>query len=76
MRPEAYAFLWGGEGPIAGRWYYASERIYILHLVALLLWFLCGALLSLHQGTRSRKPLIVHMLLTVLWVLVSIASPE
>lgn len=33
--PEKYACLWGGEGPVARLWYYASERLYLLHLVCL-----------------------------------------
>lgn len=75
-RPEAYAPLWSGEGPVAGVWYYASEQLYTLHLVVLIIWFGCGMLLALYQGRFSRKLLAVHGLLTVLWVLVSLCQPE
>ena len=40
--PEKYACLWGGEGPVARLWYYASESLYLLHLVCLIVWFLSG----------------------------------
>ncbi|HIU16921.1 MAG TPA: hypothetical protein IAB01_00555 [Candidatus Avidesulfovibrio excrementigallinarum] len=74
--PEAYAPLWSGEGPVAGLWYYASEQLYILHLAALALWFGCGMLLSLHKNPIIRKLLPAHVLLSVLWVLVSLCQPE
>ena len=38
--PEKYACLWGGEGPVARLWYYASESLYLLHLACLIVWFL------------------------------------
>ena len=40
MRPEDHAPLWGGEGPVPGVWYCASERIYLLHALALAAWSL------------------------------------
>ena len=40
--PEKYACLWGGEGPVARLWYYASESLYLLHIVCLIVWFLSG----------------------------------
>ena len=40
--PEKYACLWGGEGPVARLWYYASESLYLLHLAYLIVWFLSG----------------------------------
>ena len=75
-QPEAYANLWGSEGPVAGLWYYASEQLYILHLVGLLLWFGAGMLLSLYQGRFNRNLLTGHIFLTALWVVISFCQPE
>lgn len=67
--PEEYTGLWGGEGPVAGVWYYASESIYFWHMVGLLLWFLAGMLLSLGRGPFRRPRLLVwHAALSVVWL--------
>ena len=67
-RPEEYAQLWGGEGPVAGVWYYASETVYFLHLAALILWFLAGMVLSLDRRPFKRpKILLAHAVLSLLW---------
>lgn len=73
-QPGTYTDLWNSEGPVAGVWYYASEQLYTLHLVALLIWFGCGVLLSLYQGPYSKKLLTVHVLLSMLWVIVSLCQ--
>ena len=66
--PEAYASLWGGEGPVAGLWYYFSETVYLLHAAALACWFLAGMIASLGRGRfRSAAPLVVHSALSGLW---------
>ncbi len=72
MRPEDYAALWAGEGPAAGVWYYASERIYLLHASALAAWFLAGVFACLRgKPLRDNRLLIVHMALSGLWLAVS-----
>lgn len=69
MHPEAYAPLLGGEGPVAGIWYYASERAFLLHSGLGAVWFLAGMLLCLGRGLFKRpKLLVVHALLTVIWL--------
>ena len=66
--PEAYAPLWGGEGPVAGVWRYSSETVYLLHAVVLACWFLAGMFVSLGRGRfRNSAPLIVHSALSALW---------
>jgi hypothetical protein len=66
--PEKYVHLWSGEGPVAGLWYYASEKIYLFHLVCLIIWFLAGILFCLRQGQFWRKLLFMHFGLSVLWL--------
>lgn len=68
MRPEDCAPLWGGEGPVAGVWYYASERVYLLRALALAAWFLAGVFAcSRGKPLRNNRFLIVHMALSGLW---------
>jgi hypothetical protein len=67
-KPELYFFLWGAEGPMAGLWYYASEKIYLLHLAGLIIWFLVGILLCLSQEQFRRKLLFMHFCLSMLWL--------
>ena len=65
MRPEDYAPLRGGEGPVAGVWYYASERGYPLYASALAVWFLAGVVACLcGKPLRNNYLLIVHMALS------------
>ena len=72
MRPEDYAPLWGGEGPAAGVWQYASERAYLLHAAALAAWFLAGMSACLRgKPLRGNRLLIAHMALSGLWFAVS-----
>lgn len=76
-QPEEYARLWGGEGPVAGAWYYASETVYLLHLVGLILWFLAGMLLSLGRGPFRRPKLLVgHAALSLLWLGYNVLSAK
>ena len=64
--PEKYPF--GVEGPVAGIWFYASERLYRLHLALLLLWFSVGILMCLGRASFRRwKLLPAHIGLTALW---------
>ena len=73
MYPADYAPLWGGESPVPGVWYYASERIYLLHALALAAWFLAGAFTCLRgKPFRDNHLLIVHMALSGLWFAVSV----
>lgn len=69
--PAKYVHLWGGEGPVAGLWYYASERLYVLHLACLIIWFLFGILLCLCQWSFRGKLLLAHFGLSVLWLAVA-----
>ncbi len=66
--PEKYAFLWGGEGPVAGVWHYASEDRYLFHLVCLIVWFLAGMALCLCKRACRRKLLLLHCCLSMLWL--------
>ena len=66
--PEKYACLWGGEGPVARLWYYASERLYLLHLVCLIVWFLSGVWLCVCRWTLKRALLLAHVCLSMLWL--------
>ena len=66
--PEKYASLWGGEGSVAGIWYYASEEYYLLHLVCLIVWFLAGIVLYLCKRACRRKLLLLHCCLSMLWL--------
>ena len=70
--PAEYASLWGGEGPVAGLWYYASESVYLLHLAGLVIWFLAGILLCLSRGRFRRNLLLAHFGLSALWAAVNI----
>lgn len=75
MRPEEYAYLWGGEGPVAGIWYYASETAYLLHLGLLVLWFLAGIALCLGRGPFNRpKLLLAHALISGLWLAATLSG--
>lgn len=72
IHPEAYAPLWGGEGPATGLWRYSSETAYLLHAAGLACWFLVGMLVSLGRGRfRNAAPLIVHSALSGLWFVFS-----
>ena len=64
--PEKYAYLWGGEGPVAQLWYYASEGLYLLHLACLTVWFLSGIGLCLCRWSSRRKLLLAHFCLSML----------
>ena len=66
--PEKYAPLWGGEGPVAQLWYYASEGLYLLHLACLIVWFLSGIGLCLCRWSSRRKLLLAHFCLSMLWL--------
>lgn len=66
--PEKYAYLWGGEGPVAQLWYYASEGLYLLHLACLIVWFLSGIGLCLCRWSSRRKLLLAHFCLSMLWL--------
>lgn len=66
--PEKYAPLWGGEGPVAGVWYYASEGRYLFHLACLIVWFLAGVALALCNRACRRKLLLLHCCLSMLWL--------
>jgi hypothetical protein len=65
-RPEEYAFLWGSEV-----WYYASESVYLFHLLVLIIWFSAGILLSLLRGPLRWKLLITHVILSMLWLMLA-----
>lgn len=66
--PAKYTHLWGGEGPVVKLWYYASEGLYLLYLVCLIIWFLSGILLCLCQWSFRRKLLLAHFCLSMLWL--------
>ena len=66
--PEKYACLWGGEGPVAQLWYYASESLYLLHLACLIVWFLSGIWLCVCRWTFKRALLLAHVCLSMLWL--------
>ena len=68
LHPEDYGPLWGGEGPMAGLWYYRSKAPYILSAGFAALWFICGA----GAGARIRPfrhpaMLPAHIALTAMW---------
>lgn len=67
IKPDQYASLWGSEGPAGGLWYYASEPVYLFHLVCLVIWFLCGMFLCLSSRPRVRKFLPAHFALSLMW---------
>ena len=66
--PEKYACLWGGEGPVARLWYYASESLYLLHLACLIVWFLSGIWLCVCRWSLKRALLLAHVCLSMLWL--------
>lgn len=66
--PEKYACLWGGEGPVARLWYYASESLYLLHLACLIVWFLYGIWLCVCRWSLKRALLLAHVCLSMLWL--------
>ena len=68
-RPAEYAFLWGSEGPVAGLWWYASERAYLLLLVGEIILFLAGIWLCLSRMPFRTKLLSAHLGLSVLWII-------
>lgn len=74
--PEKYAPLWGGEGPVAGVWCYASEGRYLFHLVCLIVWFLAGVALALCNRACRRKLLLLHCCLSMLWLAVAYIPVE
>ena len=76
IEPEKYASLWGGEGPVAGVWYYASKELYLFHLVCLIVWFLAGMALCLCKWVYRRKLLPVHCCLSLLWLAASYIAVE
>lgn len=66
--PGKYACLWGGEGPVAQLWYYASESLYLLHLACLIVWFLSGIWLCVCRWSLKRALLLAHVCLSMLWL--------
>ena len=66
--PEKYACLWGGEGPVARLWYYASESLYLLHLACLIVWFLSGIWLCVCRCSLKRALLLANVCLSMLWL--------
>lgn len=66
--PEKYMYLWGGEGPVAHLWYYASESLYVLHLACLVVWFLSGMMLCVCRWSCKKILLRTHVCLTMLWL--------
>lgn len=66
--PEQYACLWGGEGPVAQLWYYASENLYLLHLACLIVWFMSGIWLCVCRWSLKRALLLAHVCLSMLWL--------
>ena len=71
--PGGYYF--GGQGPIAGLWYYASAQAYGTMLALVGGWYSAGALLCFRKGVVARVLLIVHAALSMLLLLVAM-SPE
>lgn len=65
--PSGYNF--GGEGPTAALWYYASPRTYGTMLALATVWYGAGALLCVRKGEVARVFLFLHAGISVLQLL-------
>ena len=68
-------YNFGGEGPTAEFWYYASPQAYGTMLALVGSWFSAGALLCFRKGMDAKVLLILHAGFSMLLLLVAM-SPE
>lgn len=68
-------YNFGGEGPTAEFWYYASPQAYGAMLALSTVWYCSGVLLCFRKGEVARVLLLVHAALSMLQLLATM-SPE